>query len=1032
MATQLIKHLKDWAEKDAIYKPLESQWTFDERLIAKALQNVSVYFPHYSRHDESHSRQILVHIERLLGPDNIAKLSPTDTWLLLEAAYLHDIGMIISDDQLKEDYDAIKRHVEKAKYSANGDVLTVMNALLTSKEKTASSIFASVDISPFQVIKLLREIIADFYRVQHPERANKIILNPFDEIGLNSPRNELLQARFFSLLGKICAYHGDSFDKVMELPKQQKGIGTDDCHPRFIACLLRLGDLLDLDDNRFCPVMMKVAGKLPELSEAHRQKHLAIRHFRADPDRIEIEAECPDYESYIETTKWFGWLRDEVKNQMSRWFDIVPERSFGLLPSVGDLKAHLKDWQVFSENQRPHFELDQDRIFELLQGAGLYECKEQAMRELLQNAVDATLIRIWREHGEDYKPRPESFIKRESAPRSEEVQNILSQYAIDVSIEKEKEEEQYNYWRITIADQGTGISRDDLKFMMQMGSSKKNHRKRAIIEKMPVWMKPSGIFGIGLHSVFLLTDEVLIETRSIDTGETLVIRMTNPTDTREHGNVYFQIITKPTSIELNSPDSKKISREFKPWDFSHYGCRLSFNYNPDKAISQRKEHDSIANLFKKHDGLIKNDLDNRQIINLIEFVSDFFKYGYISGSLKFDDKHQKIGNGNNSNTENKAYYYDADKSIELIKIEPFTSDPIFDTTNFFYRGQKVRGKYHHSFFRLITVSFNLLNNNADEILTINRNEFKDNEKNDEFLIKNAIEIFESFFNCSLGESFYKIQTPEAKATISAEYKLLNSKQPDYFSVDWSQMLVKCRNQIIKIEQLNNYKVIFCFNDREIENNLEYGQQLNNLLEKHNETEALYIENSWRNWAIYKLVHTYLKDEGFSSNYIIEEGIEIVKISKEPSDPITEYMLKGYCKKTLLGDDKIEEFLKRRTIPCSENYKKLILKDHILPCLENENFGHPIEPSFSLDLISPRMLFPLARIDEKITVGDLDILAKRVYKNCADKNATEEQIKQKYQEFIAFLDNLMKDDEEWINLRGSEFNPAPTDNHSHGG
>jgi hypothetical protein len=41
MATQLIKHLEDCAKSDAIYKPLESQWTFDERLIAKALQNVS-------------------------------------------------------------------------------------------------------------------------------------------------------------------------------------------------------------------------------------------------------------------------------------------------------------------------------------------------------------------------------------------------------------------------------------------------------------------------------------------------------------------------------------------------------------------------------------------------------------------------------------------------------------------------------------------------------------------------------------------------------------------------------------------------------------------------------------------------------------------------------------------------------------------------------------------------------------------------------------------------------------------------------
>ena len=113
MATQLIKHLKICAENDVVYKPLNSQWAFDEPLIAKALQNVSVYFPHYSRHDESHSRQILVHIERLLGEENISKLTATDTWLLLEAAYLHDIGMIVSDDQLNKDFDAIKKHVEK-------------------------------------------------------------------------------------------------------------------------------------------------------------------------------------------------------------------------------------------------------------------------------------------------------------------------------------------------------------------------------------------------------------------------------------------------------------------------------------------------------------------------------------------------------------------------------------------------------------------------------------------------------------------------------------------------------------------------------------------------------------------------------------------------------------------------------------------------------------------------------------------------------------------------------------------------------
>ncbi len=988
------------------------------------MQNVSVYFPHYSRHDESHSRQILVHIERLLGPDNIAKLSPTNTWLLLEAAYLHDIGMIISDDQLKEDYDAIKKHVEKTRHSANGDVLTVMNALLASKEKTASSIFASVDISPFQAIKLLREIIADFYRAQHPERANKIIPNPFDEIGLNSPRNELLPARFFSLLGKICAYHGDSFDKVMELPKQQVGIGTDDCHPRFIACLLRLGDLLDLDDNRFCPVMMKVAGKLPELSEAHRQKHLAIRHFRADPDRIEIEAECPDYESYIETTKWFGWLRDEVKNQMSRWFDIVPERSFGLLPSVGDLKAHLKDWQVFSENQRPHFELDQDRIFELLQGAGLYEYKEQAMRELLQNAVDATLIRIWREHGEDCKPQPESFIKRDSAPRSEEVQNILSRYAIDVSIEKEKEEEQYNYWRIMIADQGTGISRDDLKFMMQMGSSKKNHRKRAITEKMPVWMKPSGIFGIGLHSVFLLTDEVLIETRSIDTGETLVIRLTNPTDKKERGNVYFQIITKPTNIELNSLYEKDKTQEFKPWDFSRYGSQLSFIYKTKQnTVPSYYFGDLIDSALEDYDGLIDSTGDF-YILKIIRNISEFFNYSFLTGSLKFVNENQnsyeKIGS---NSLENNCYYYVNDERLELINIQASARH----LSNFYYRGQKIDD--HTYRFNLLNTTVNLLDTEADKLLTISRNKFKDWEVK-ENIFNRLVKVTQEFFNSNKGSDFYASLDINEKTKISAEYELQGWKNPSYF-IDWTQILVDTGQIIIKISELNNYVSILFFDDATIKHKPESIKQLNKFVEENLGKNSIGISRD-STITIYPLVQKFLKSKSFKSTYIIKDEFRIAKLSTENVEPFTENMLSEYCKKTLLEKIKSfgnSDFLKRNTIPCLTQYILLELGyPSVIPTLKDDNTSNWVSHSFDLDLISPRMLFPLARIDDKITVGNLDILAKRVYKNRADNNATEDQIKQKYQEFIAFLDNLMKDEEDWKKLRGNEFNPNKTDNH----
>lgn len=117
-------------------------------------------------------------------------------------------------------------------------------------------------------------------------------------------------------------------------------------------------------------------------------------------------------------------------------------------------------------------------------------------------------------------------------------------------------------------------------------------------------------------------------------------------------------------------------------------------------------------------------------------------------------------------------------------------------------------------------------------------------------------------------------------------------------------------------------------------------------------------------------------------------------------------------------------MKRKTIPCLDNYIQLSLNNNcLLPIIGNDEYGHWIEKSFSLDFISPRMLFPLAKIGRNITVGDLDILAQRVYKNRADENVTEEQIKEKYQEFIAFLDKLMQDDDEWKKLRGDEFKPA---------
>ena len=56
---------------------------------------------------------------------------------------------------------------------------------------------------------------------------------------------------------------------------------------------------------------------------------------------------------------------------------------------------------------------------------------------------------------------------------------------------------------------------------------------------MPEWMRPSGVFGIGFQSIFLLTDRVDIETKDFFTDECISIEMYNPRS-KMKGDIYIK------------------------------------------------------------------------------------------------------------------------------------------------------------------------------------------------------------------------------------------------------------------------------------------------------------------------------------------------------------------------------------------------------------------------------------------------------------------------------------------------------------
>lgn len=97
-------------------------------------------------------------------------------------------------------------------------------------------------------VSLIDEVL---FRGKHAQMSKEYIEFVRPELGLDLGHNNLIQPRLVKLLGQICKLHTDPLDCVMKLDYETNGFNSDYAHPRFVAMMLRLGDLLDIDSSRF-------------------------------------------------------------------------------------------------------------------------------------------------------------------------------------------------------------------------------------------------------------------------------------------------------------------------------------------------------------------------------------------------------------------------------------------------------------------------------------------------------------------------------------------------------------------------------------------------------------------------------------------------------------------------------------------------------------------------------------------------------------------------------------------------------------
>ncbi len=631
----LETHFGLMAKESSAIENLHSLWVLLRKDLEDMLPLSRNTFVHYSLHDATHSRSVIQAIERFLGEERIKSLSATDTFMLLLCAYAHDYGMAMSFAQINEALgsaefiDFLERQ-KKAPYTLGSEEINAVDNLLAYiKDKKAS-----VPIQELYFSIML--IMQSYLRPTHWKGIERIW---GDFCGLLEGR---LNGRFIRGLEgvvEICEAHGKPFENLMKLEQCADGVVADDFHPRFIAAMLRLGDLLDLDNGRFPRWFVSEISRdknlIPKLSSLHYRKHEAISHLLVTPNEIQVIASCySDNEGYAVASivsEWFDWLDEECRNQILHWSEIA-QSEFGQPPRVTKKEIMIDGKKYTAGNYTLQMRMPQNRVMDLLKGSNIYGDHYVFIRELIQNAVDASLLQLWYDithnryinigiskygHniGQDAKQSgsdvPSPYDEKESSLLEfdrKQLETIFKNYAIKVEVIYDKKDNKVSF---VVKDCGTGITSEDVRYMADIGTSKeKNERVMDIMKNMPRWLKPSGIFGIGLQSAFQVTDEIEFYTRRPNEAEKMI--------------VFHSYGKNMGKIEIRDlpPDVEGVY-----YDNAVPGTNVKITIDPDKLkLNWGDELESLGDQFAYYDVQFDvNDLIYALFVELSKEVEGYFK-----------------------------------------------------------------------------------------------------------------------------------------------------------------------------------------------------------------------------------------------------------------------------------------------------------------------------------------------------------------------------------------------------------------------
>ncbi|WP_161888375.1 HD domain-containing protein [Pontibacter russatus] len=508
------------------------------------------YMGEFTLHDGEHLFRVLRLMGALLPDETLNKLSNPELALLILTAFFHDIGMSPSEQDVRSwlkiwnnELPTAQELEEHEKYVRfrNGKLIQVNDInYLKSQGKHA------------QAELVEKYLISEYIRITHANRVIEIL-----------EKEWLYKIRYKDIdltteLALLCKSHNEDAIKLLDIDHSiVAGQETFICLP-FIGVLLRLADILDFDGNRTPKVLFAHLGVKDPVSLIEWAKHRSVEAWTISGEKIAYNATCnhPAIEASIRKfcdyidyelsacTGVLNNLHDSVRNPFPSYYRIpLPSN---VERSKINAKKDIAGNPIYLYRDTK-FTLNKEQIIDILMGTKLYGQPSVALRELIQNSVDACKLRQKMEESWDN-----------------------TGYIPKISIKFYKEG---NNTFLEVDDNGVGMDQDIIdKFYSKVGTSYytssdfldlKSSLKSSFI--------PTSRFGIGILSCFMITDSIEVETKRLYEAHSSGVPLSVTVVGQE--SIFY---IKNGSRRHPGTSTKLQLRQNNPWAHSPSGQILNF------------------------------------------------------------------------------------------------------------------------------------------------------------------------------------------------------------------------------------------------------------------------------------------------------------------------------------------------------------------------------------------------------------------------------------------------------------------------